>query len=137
MSVLGTCDVCTDKNLMRHVGEEFYKRLTLELPPPDLDSSATTLAAVRARFTPLADKTAEVDSTVYAAWADACDVAKFWKAQVREYEILLRDQAQDATVLTVDGEVVAKRLVFDADVKAHPRHMDYYRRVQQKEDNDE
>jgi putative phage-type endonuclease len=46
-----SCPVCKDVELMRETGEEFYRRLRLELPPPDPDSSAATLAALRARFT--------------------------------------------------------------------------------------
>lgn len=55
----------------------------------------------------------------------------------REQEIIMRDQAGEATELSVDGEVIAKRLVFDSAVKAHTRHMDYYRRVKAKDDADE
>jgi antitoxin (DNA-binding transcriptional repressor) of toxin-antitoxin stability system len=55
---------------------------------------------------------------------------------VRESEITIREQAGEASVLTVDGEPVAKRLVFDAAVKTHTRHMDYYRRIKQAGDDD-
>ena len=131
------CPVCQDIRLMRTAGEEFYRRLTLELPPPDLDNSAATLAALRARFTKADGKTAEVDGTVYAAWSDAKDVLKFWKDNVREYEIMLRDQGGEADVLTVNGDPVIRRVVSDSQVKAHTRHADYYRRVQQKNGDDD
>jgi putative phage-type endonuclease len=125
-----------DIELMRDAGYEFYRRLIHELPPPDPDRSAATLAALKARFTRSEGKQTEVDETVYAAWSDARDVLSWWKEQVREYEIMLRDQAGEATELTVNGEVVVRRLVFDSPVKAHTRHMDYYQRVK-KEDEDE
>jgi putative phage-type endonuclease len=127
-----TCPIWDDTILMRDAGHEFYRRLTLELPPPDPDSSAATLAALRARFTKSEGKQAEVDGTTFAAWSDARDVQKWWEDQAREYEIILRDQAQEADVLTVDGEPVARRLVFDSPVKAH---MDYYRRVKAKDED--
>jgi putative phage-type endonuclease len=124
-----------DIELMRQAGHEFYRRMIHELPPPDPDSSAATLAALKARFTRADGKQTEVDETVYAAWSDAWDVLKWWQEQVREYEIMLRDQAGEAAELTVNGEIVAKRLVFDTHVKAHTRHMDYYRRVKKENDD--
>jgi YqaJ-like viral recombinase domain len=127
-----------DIELMREAGHEFYRRLRLELPPPDPDNSAATLAALRARFGRAPGKTAEVDPTTYAAWSDARDVVKFWEDQVREYEIALRGQAGEAAELTVNGQLVAKRIVFDSQVKAHTRHADYYRRVKAEDkDNDD
>lgn len=132
----GACSVCSDLATMRHAGEEFYRRLTLELPPPDPDSSAATLAALRARFSRAEGKQAEVDGTLFAAWSDARDCMDQWETVARGYEIELRAQAAEAQVLTVDGEVVARRVVSDAQVKAHTRHMDYYRRVKPKGDGD-
>jgi hypothetical protein len=104
---------------MRAAGEEFMRRLRLELPPPDPDSSAATLAAVRARFAKVPAKQAEIDGTSFAAWADAKDVLHAWEAKVREYEIALREQAGEAAELCVDGQLVARRVVVDAKVKAH------------------
>lgn len=130
------CDICKDIVFMEIEGLEFYRRITLELPPPDLDSSAATLAAVRARFTPGLAKTAEVDTSVYAAWSDAKDCEKSFADLARGYEIELRAQAGEATELTVDGRLAARRLVFDAPVKAHTRHMDYYKRVKQTGDDE-
>ncbi len=131
------CPLCRDLKLMREAGEEFYRRLILELPPPDLDSSAATLAALRARFSPMASKQAEIGNGTYQKWLAACDLIDEYKEMKREQEIIMRDQAGEATELSVDGEVIAKRLVFDSAVKAHTRHMDYYRRVKAKDDADE
>jgi hypothetical protein len=129
------CPVCQDIRLIRDAGYEFYRRMILELPPPDLDSSAATLAALRARFTPMAAKQAEIGNGTYQKWLAACDLIDEYKEMKREQEIIMRSQAGEATELTVDGEVVAKRLVFDSAVKAHTRHMDYYRRVAVKKED--
>lgn len=129
------CAVCDDRDLMREAGEEFYRRLILELPPPDPDSSAATLAALRARFAPAPGKQAEISSALCNKWLAACkaiDEDTEWK---RQLEIQIRAEAGEATELTVDGELVARRIVSDAKVKAHTRHMDYYRRVKAKDDD--
>lgn len=131
------CPVCRDIGLMRTAGEEFYRRLILELPPPDPDSSAATLAALKARFSRAEDKTAEVDRVAYGDWLLACEHIDEWTERKRAAEIDLRGQAAEARVLTVDGEIVARRIVSDAKVKAHTRHMDYYRRVKPKGDDDD
>jgi putative phage-type endonuclease len=134
--VQGSCYACLDLDTMRAAGEEFMARLRLELPPPDPDASMATLAAVRARFTRQPDKQAEIDGTSWAAWSDAKDVLKHWESKVREYEISLREQAGEASVLTVDGQPVARRVVSDQNVKAHTRHMDYLTRIKPKGDDD-
>lgn len=123
------CSACGDIGLMRAAGEEFWRRLTLELPPPDPDSSAATLAAVRARFTRADAKQAEVDDAVFGHWRDAKEQAGHWDHLARGFEIQLREQAGEARELTVDGELVARRVIVDAQVKAHTRHQDYLRRV--------
>jgi hypothetical protein len=40
-------------------------------------------------------------------------------------------------VLTVDGLPVARRIIVDAQVKAHTRHQDYLRRIEPKRDDSE
>jgi putative phage-type endonuclease len=132
------CDVCDDQELMQDAGEEFMARLRLELPPPDPDASAATLAAVRARFTRQPDKQAEVDGQVFQQWADFKAAAKINDDNARGFEIKLREQAGEASVLTVDGQPVARRIIVDADVKAHHRHQDYLKRIEPKgDDSDE
>ncbi len=131
------CRACADQYLMTEAGEAFMGRLRLELPPPDPDASMATLAAVRARFTRQPDKQADVDGTLHAAWSDAKDLVAHYEAKVRGYESELREQAGEAQVLCVDGQPVARRIVSDAKVKAHTRHMDYLRRITPKGDNDE
>ena len=130
------CDICKDQDLMRQAGEEFMARLQLELPPPDPDSSAATLAAVRARFTRQPDKQAEIDPVLWAQYADWKDELGQTAATVRKWEIQVREQAGEAQVLCVGGEPVARRVVSDAEVKAHSRHMDYLRRITPKGDDD-
>jgi len=131
----GLCKACLDLDVMREAGEEFMARLRLELPPPDPDASMATLAAVRARFTRQPDKETEVDGTLWAAWADARDVLKAWEDKARGYEIELREEMGEATLVTVDGLPVARRIIVDADVKAHHRHQDYLKRIEPKGDD--
>jgi putative phage-type endonuclease len=131
----GLCKACLDLDVMREAGEEFMARLRLELPPPDPDSSAATLAAVRARFTRQPDKEAEVSPIDWDDWT-------FWKGQkeqaeqsLRGIEILIREQMGEATLATVDGQPVARRVIVDAQVKAHHRHQDYLKRIEPKGDD--
>jgi putative phage-type endonuclease len=131
------CPVCVDIKMMREAGEEFYRRMTLELPPPDPDSSAATLAALRARFTRTDGKEAAIDSLLWTDYDHACVTIAATEQIKRELEIRIREQAEGAHVLTVGGERVATRVIVNARVKAHVRHADYYRRVKAKEtDND-
>jgi putative phage-type endonuclease len=114
------CDVCKDIRFMRDRGWEFYWRLIGHLPPPPLDESAATLAALKARFgDPGKDKVAVVDTTLYAAWADAKDVEAHWKAKARGYEAELREVIGECGAVEVDGQVVARRQRYG--VKAHWR----------------
>jgi putative phage-type endonuclease len=129
------CSLCADLRLMRAAGEEFMARLRLELPPPDPDSSAATLAAVRARFTRQPDKQAEIDKETWIAFKSACAHLDAWQEGKREAEIKLREQAGEASVLTVDGLPVARRIIVDAQVKAHTRHQDYLKRIEPKGDD--
>jgi putative phage-type endonuclease len=129
------CSVCDDQILMRAAGEEFMARLRLELPPPDPDSSAATLAAVRARFTRQPDKQAEIDPAVWDAYDEARNLLDEAKQEAQLWEINVREQAGEASVLTVDGRVVARRVIVDAQVKAHTRHQDYLRRIEPKGDD--
>jgi putative phage-type endonuclease len=129
------CSACDDIVLMRERGAEFMARLRGELPPPPVDGSAASLAALKARFTDVhKDKAAEVDATLYAAWSDAKDVVAFWEKKARGYEAELREQAGECGRVEVGGQLVAHHLVFDANVKAHVRHMDMLRRAKQKAD---
>ena len=130
------CDYCTDLDLMRAAGEEFMARLRLELPPPDPDSSAATLAAVRARFSRQPAKQAEIDEATFGHWRDAKEEADAWAREVRGWEIKIREQAGEASELTVDGQPVARRIIVDAQVKAHTRHQDYLKRIKQGDDSE-
>jgi putative phage-type endonuclease len=131
------CDVCDDLKIMRAAGAEFMARLRLELPPPDPDASAATLAAVRARFTRQPDKQAEIDPAVWDAYDEARDLLDEAKGEAQLWEINVREQAGEASVLTVNGRIVARRIIVDADVKAHHRHQDYLKRIEPKGDDSE
>jgi putative phage-type endonuclease len=131
------CDVCTDTLLMRDAGSEFMARLRLELPPPDPDNSEATLAAVRARFGRMPDKAAEVSELVWDAFSDACDELKETKSYKRDLEIQLREQAGEASVYTIGGKAVARRVITNAQVRAHTRHADYLYRIGAQGDDSE
>ena len=130
------CPICWDLCLMRAAGEEFMARLRLELPPPDPDASAATLAAQRARFSRQPAKQAEINPDLWDRYRAACLLTDAHKKIRQEYEIQLREQAGEAAEYTVDGELVARRIVSDAQVKAHTRHQDYIRRVKQGDDSE-
>ena len=131
----GACAACTDLELMRAAGEEFMGRLRLELPPPDPDSSAATLAAVRARFTRQPAKQAEIDAELWGEYEIACGEIREHERLKREIEIEMRERAGEAAEYTVGGELVARRVVSDAQVRAHVRHQDYIRRIKQGDDS--
>jgi putative phage-type endonuclease len=130
------CSACVDLMLMREAGYKFMQQLRLELPPPDPDSSAATLAAVRARFTRQPAKEAEVEHDLWQSWIDARNDAAIYETQARGFEIKLREQMGEATLATVDGQPVARCVVSDQNVKAHARHMDYLTRIKTKGDDD-
>ncbi len=132
-----SCSICDDQVLMREAGLEFMARLRLELPPPDPDSSAATLAAVRARFARVPDKQADVDPELWARYQANALMIDAHATLKREYEIALREEAGEAQMLCVDGQPVARRIVSDSQVKAHTRHVDYLRRITPKGDDDE
>ena len=130
------CSVCADLAIMRTAGEEFMARLRLELPAPDPDASAATLAAVKARFARQPDKTAEVDPVPYWDWVNAKLQLAAVEEKIRNAEIKLREQAGEATVLTIEAEPVARRITGDAQVKAHTRHSDYLKRIKTEDDSE-
>jgi len=107
-----------------------------ELPPPDVDGSAATLTALRARFAdPRKDKTAPVDAE---AWERYCD----WKHDrdnaekvMRGYEAQIREQLGEATLIEVDGRTVGRRVIATAQVKAHERCQDYIKIIKRQEGN--
>jgi putative phage-type endonuclease len=132
------CAECDDLELMLAAGEEFMARLRLELPQPDPDASMATLAAQRARFARQPDKQAEVSKGLWNAWYGAKAELVHWEQVVRKYEIQLREQAGEASVYTVDGQPVARRVV--STVAAHYRKAsvrDYLRRIKLSGDDDE
>jgi putative phage-type endonuclease len=134
-AVTVACPECIDQAFMLEAGQEFMARLRLELPPPDPDASMATLAAVRARFTRQPDKEAEVDPWLWARFEANAEMIKAHDTLKREYEIQLREQMGEATLATVDGQPVARRVIVDAQVKAHTRHQDYLRRIEPKGDD--
>lgn len=124
------CEVCDDIVFMRAAGEEFWRRVRGELPPPDVDGSAATLAAVRARFpAPVKGKAAPVTRDLWDSYLDWKHDRDHAETIMREYEAQIREEIGEATEIEADGEVVARRIITDQQVKAHVRHMDYIRKI--------
>lgn len=129
------CEICQDIHLMRAAGEEFWRRVAGELPPPDVDGSAATLAAVRARFpAPVRGKAVPVDGTLWAAWSDTKDLVKQYEGQMRAREAEIRELLGEGTEVEVDGQVVARRVISK---HSGSWTQDCLRRVPQKGGNDD
>jgi len=131
------CDVHEDIDLMRLAGAEFWLRFSNpgKYPPPDVDGSSASLAALRARFPASKGKEAEIDAAVWDTWANARARADTWLDIAKLEEAKIREQLGEATILTVGGTKVATRITGDAQVKAHVRHNDYIRRTPKKGDS--
>jgi putative phage-type endonuclease len=131
------CDLDDDLKLMRERGAEFYARLQGELPPPPVDASAATTAALKARFGAAAKgKRVPIDDELWALYEDARDAEKLWAEEARLRENKIREQLGEATEIEVDGQLVARRRVYDSPVKAHTRHVDGLWRVKNGDDHE-
>jgi putative phage-type endonuclease len=128
------CPVCDDQGIMRVSGLDFFKRMTGELPPPDADASAATLAAVKAMSPMREHQEAEVSAQLYEAWIGAKDEAAHWKSLARECEIHLREQLGEADTMTINGVAVGRRIITSSLVKEHKRNSDYLKSIEPKED---
>ncbi len=111
------CGICHDIEGLRESGLEFYRRLTGELPPPDVDGSVVTTAGLKARYaSPGANLRAELPPALISAWEeDRLNLAGA-RAQVRAYEEYarrsenkLREALANAVVGTVNGRPVIER----------------------------
>jgi hypothetical protein len=130
------CDVCADQELMRERGAEFYARLQGELPPPPVDASAATTAALKARFGGAAKgKRVPIESWLWTAYEEWKKDRDQCEAEVRRRENLIREQLGEATEIEVDGQLVARRRVYDSPVKAFTRHVDGFWRVKNGDDH--
>jgi len=128
------CRACGDLKVMRAAGHEFYRRMLGELPPPDVDGSAATLAALRARFAdPRKDKTAPVDADLWEHYTDIKHLVKTTEQLMRGDEALIREQIGEASLIEVGGEVVGRRIISMASVKAHTRTQDYLKVIKRDE----
>jgi predicted phage-related endonuclease len=132
------CDVCKDIKLLREAGWRFFQQMHGHMPPPDVDGSAATMAAVKARFGTV-DKTATaiLAPEAWSIYADAAERADYWTEVKKAAEASLREVTQDAYKLEVDGQVVALRIKFEAQVKAHTRSVDMIRRTPRKKEASE
>ena len=132
------CDVCKDIGLMREAGFRFYLQVKGHIPPPGADGSAATMAAVKARFATV-DKTATavLAPEAWSVYADAAERVDYWTEVRQAAEASLREVTDDAYKLEVDGQVVALRIKFEAQVKAHTRSVDMIRRTPRKKETGE
>jgi putative phage-type endonuclease len=122
------CNWCKDILMMRSAGRDFLDLIYLGTPP-DVDGSAATLAALRARFTPAEGPAAEVDESLWDMWLSMKSHAAVYKSNASECEAKIREQLGTATRIKVDGKIAGRRIIATAQVKAHERRQDYIRAV--------
>lgn len=132
------CDVCKDLVLMREAGWRFMQQRQGHMPAPDADGSAATMAAVKARFGTV-DKqvTAHLAPEAWSLYADAAERVDYWTEVRQAAEASLREVTQGAYRLEVDGQVVALRIKFESQVRAHTRSVDMIRRTPRKKGPDD
>jgi hypothetical protein len=102
------CDLCLDQLMMRREGYYFYTRLTDGNNPPDADGSAASLAAARARFTPVPRKVAIIDPTLWMQYEHWDKLTAQHKEHRTRVQIAIRELAGDCGDLEVDGQLVAR-----------------------------
>ena len=106
-----TCTVCDDQELLRTIGLVFFRRVQGEMPAPPADGSDSSLAALKARWAPRRGSVHEVDPAEFGRFAVARAAARDADAAAKKLEAQLREAAGDATVLTIAGKPVARRVV--------------------------
>jgi len=122
------CDLCSDILMMRSAARDFLDLIDLGTPP-DVDGSAATLATLRARFTPQEGPAAEISEDLWETWIAAKVFESGAKADAKEAEAKIREIIGTATRIKVGGQVVGRRIIATAQVKAHTRTQDYLRVV--------
>jgi putative phage-type endonuclease len=122
------CRACGDIAMMRSAARDFLDLIDLGTPP-DVDGSAATLAALRARFTPAEGPAAEVDESLWIDFTEAKAAKSRAETDVREREAKIREIIGTATRIKVDGKIAGRRITATAQVKAHERRQDYLRAV--------
>jgi hypothetical protein len=103
----GHCPACADLKLMRSAGRDFMDRIDLG-DAPDADGSAASLAAARARFTPVPPKVAIIDAELWADYVHNSETRDDFKLAATLLQIRIREQAGDCGDLEVDGQLVAR-----------------------------
>jgi len=132
-----TCQPCTELRVMREAARDFLDRLDLG-EPPDVDGSAASLAALRAVFAePRNDKVVPIDAWLWQAWLDLKAHAKQLDSDAHDVEARIREQLGEAGAIEVDGTIVGRRVIADAQVKAHTRHQDYIRIIKREAADDD
>jgi putative phage-type endonuclease len=132
------CPCCIDRHSMRAAGHEFWRRVLGELPPPTVDGSLATHAALKARFLPVLPERAEVSPQLWAMYGDMADMAAADKKSKARFEAAIREEIGQANEITIDGEIVGRRTRYW--VNAHQRKggwVDKLTRVKGKETDSE
>jgi putative phage-type endonuclease len=107
------CGLCSDILMMRSAARDFLNLIETGTPP-DVDGSAATLAALRARFTPQEGPAAEISEDLWESWIAAKVFESEAKADAKEAEAKIREIIGTATRIKVDGKIVARRIVSTA-----------------------
>ncbi len=134
------CTVCIDIQRYRLLGQEFYRRLTGELPPPDVDGHAATTAGLKARYAaPGANLRAELAPVLLEDWEAARDELSAARAGLKEYERAareaenrVREALADACVGLVNGKpVIERRFTKRAGYTVEPSELDQIKRIKE------
>jgi len=133
---IADCSTCSDIEFMRGQARDFLDRIDLN-DPPDVDGSAATLTALRARFPRYPDKSVPVDDDLVFAWVEQKTKRDYHETRARELEAKIRVKLGEATFGTVNDIPVVRRFISDAKVKAHTRHQDYLKIIPARGADDE
>jgi len=89
----------------------FYRQVLGELPPPTVEGSAATLAALRARWIPQEGPAADIPADLWDCFTEGKSAMSEGKRVKQEAEAKIREIAQGATRYKVAGRIVARRTI--------------------------
>lgn len=91
-----------------------------------IDSDDEAQLAMMKNDTPRVDgKTADIDPDLFAAWADAKEMLRYWEGAARAREFEVRAVMRDAQAGLVGGQPAVTRIMRTDQVRAHTRRVDY------------
>jgi hypothetical protein len=122
--------------MMRSAARDFLDLIDSGTPP-DVDGSAATLAALRARFTPAEGPAAEISAGLWGDYIECKERKAEAEYDARNFEALIRKEIGTATRIKVGGKIAGRRIITTAQVKAHTRTQDYLRAVNGGSNGDE